>query len=99
MVNVTQDVVFLMESPRYPYDISTQGVNMALNRFCIDEEMAYEVSGVFLKNPNVFLPEWKENNHCQKYERAVILKRFPWCYSKEIDFIGIYFTTRIWVSE
>ena len=47
MVNVEQDVVFLMESPKYPYDISAQGVNMALNRFCIDEEMAFESSGVF----------------------------------------------------
>ena len=44
---VTQDIVLVLAPPRFTYDNSWKGANMALNRFCIDEEMANESSGVF----------------------------------------------------
>ena len=48
---VSQDIVIIRLPPSHPYDISWKSGNMALNRFCIDEEMANESSGVFsLKN-------------------------------------------------
>ena len=42
-----QDVVLLVNPPRHRWNISLKGGNMILNRFCIDEEMAFESSGVF----------------------------------------------------
>ena len=52
MVIGTQDVVLLLIPPLYPYDISWKGGNSLLNRFCIDEEMAFETSGVYFKKKN-----------------------------------------------
>ena len=49
MVIGTQDVVLLLVPPFYPYDISWKGGTSVLNRFCIDEEMAFETSGVYFK--------------------------------------------------
>ena len=43
-----QDVVLLVNPPRHRWNISLKGGNMILNRFCIDEEMAFESSGVFI---------------------------------------------------
>ena len=47
MSKVIQDVVLLMDPPYHAWDISLKGANMALNRFCIDEEAAFESSGVY----------------------------------------------------
>ena len=44
---VSQDIVIIRTPPSDPHDISWKSGNMALNRFCIDEEMANESSGVF----------------------------------------------------
>ena len=43
---VSQDIVIIRTPPSRPCDISWKSGNMALNRFCIDEEMANESSGV-----------------------------------------------------
>ena len=44
-----QNLVVLMEPPQdyLKYNISSKGGNMCLNRFCIDEDAAYELSGVY----------------------------------------------------
>ena len=47
MKPVSQDIVVIRLPPRRPCDISRKSGNMALNRCCIDEEMANESSGVF----------------------------------------------------
>lgn len=47
MIPVIQDVVVMMIPDSEPWDISSKGGNMALNLFCIDEEMANESSGIF----------------------------------------------------
>lgn len=52
MKPVTQDIVLMIRPPRDPADISWKGGNMALNRFCIDEKMANESSGVYHSKPS-----------------------------------------------
>ena len=37
-----QKLVFLMEPPAKAWDISSKAVNMCMNRFCIDEDAAFE---------------------------------------------------------
>ena len=39
-------IVFIDEDGKAPYDISLKGEKMCLNRFCIDEDAAFELSGV-----------------------------------------------------
>ena len=41
-----QNLVFLMEPSEEASNISLKGGNMILNRFCIDEDAAFELSGV-----------------------------------------------------
>ena len=41
-----QNLVLLMEPSEYAYDIDLKGGNMCFNRFSIDEEAAFELSGV-----------------------------------------------------
>ena len=45
---IKQNLVFLMEPSEHEPsdDISLKGGNMILNRFCIDEDAAFELSGV-----------------------------------------------------
>ena len=59
MTPVIQDVVLLMIPTERPSKISWRGGNMVLNRFCIDEEMANESSGVF------YPKKGKESNFIQ----------------------------------
>ena len=52
MPKIRQNLVFLMESSTNKSNISLKGGNMCLNRFCIDEDAAFELSGVYyLKTP------------------------------------------------
>ena len=44
--NQKQNLVFFMDPPEVKSDISLKGGNMILNRFCIDEDAAFELSGV-----------------------------------------------------
>ena len=41
-----QNLVLLMDPSEEDYDISLKGGNMALNRLSIDEDAAFELSGV-----------------------------------------------------
>ena len=41
-----QNLVVFMEPPEHAYDTPLKGGNMILNRFCIDEDAAFELSGV-----------------------------------------------------
>ena len=41
-----QNLVVFMEPYEYACDTSLKGGNMILNRFCIDEDAAFELSGV-----------------------------------------------------
>ena len=41
-----QNVIVLNEANYVAYDVSSQYGNMCLNRFCIDEDAAFELSGV-----------------------------------------------------
>ena len=46
MANIRQNLVVLMEPSESAQRISLKGGNMYLNRFCIDEDAAFELSGV-----------------------------------------------------
>ena len=51
MSKIMQDLVVLMEPSEAATNVSLKGGNMILNRFCIDEDAAFELSGVnYLKN-------------------------------------------------
>ena len=51
-----QNLVVLMNPSEDAYDISLKGGNMLLNRFCIDEDAAFELSGVnYLKKCRQFI--------------------------------------------
>ena len=41
------NLVVLMDKSDHPWDISLKAANMCFNRFCIDEEAACEISGVY----------------------------------------------------
>ena len=46
MPKITQNIVFFMEPSENAYTTPLKGGNMILNRFCIDEDAAFELSGV-----------------------------------------------------
>ena len=50
-----QNLVFLMDPSRYAHNIDLKCGNMCLNRFSIDEDAAFELSGVHYleKNSNI----------------------------------------------
>ena len=47
MPKMMQNLVFLMQPPIVEYDMSLKAGNMYLNRFCIDEDASFELSGVY----------------------------------------------------
>ena len=48
-----QNLVVFMDPSEKAWEISSKGGNMILNRFCIDEDAAFELSGVsYLKKPS-----------------------------------------------
>ena len=52
-MKIMQNVVILVNPRKEAYDISSKAVNMYMNRFCIDEEAAFEISGVnYLEDKN-----------------------------------------------
>ena len=51
MSKTMQNLVFFMESSENAHRTPMKAGNMILNRFCIDEDAAFELSGVYdLKN-------------------------------------------------
>ena len=56
MSKIMQNLVVLMEPSEDAYDYSLKAGNMILNRFCIDEDAAFELSGVSdIKKPSLIL--------------------------------------------
>ena len=50
MSKIMQNLVVLMEPPEDVWNTSFRGGDMILNRFCIDEDAGFELSGIhFLK--------------------------------------------------
>ena len=47
MTKTKQNIILLQEPPRDTFDISMKAGKMLLNRFCIDEEAGFELSGVY----------------------------------------------------
>ena len=47
MSKTKQNLVVFMDPSEEAYPISLKGGNMILNRFCIDEDAAFELSGVY----------------------------------------------------
>ena len=55
MTEIKQNLVVFMEEHEKPSFPSVKAGNMCLNRFCIDEEAGFEVSGVYrLKDISFF---------------------------------------------
>ena len=46
MAKIMQNLVVLMEPSDDAWNIDLKGGNMCFNRFCIDEDAAFELSGV-----------------------------------------------------
>ena len=46
MTKIMQNLVVLMEPSEKAYETPLKGGNMILNRFCIDEDAAFELTGV-----------------------------------------------------
>ena len=46
MPKIMQNLVILMEPSEKAYEVSLKGGSMCLNRFSIDEDAAFELSGV-----------------------------------------------------
>ena len=58
MSKIMQNLVVLMAPSKDAHDHSLKAGNMILNRFCIDEEAAFECSGVnYLKKPSFRIKE------------------------------------------
>ena len=47
MSRTTQNITVIINTKEEPSDISDAAANMILNRFCIDENAAFELSGVY----------------------------------------------------
>ena len=61
MSKVMQNLVVLMEPSEDAWDTSLKAGNMILNRFCIDEDAAFELSGVnYLKRADTSREKGKE---------------------------------------
>lgn len=77
-----QNVILLMESSANLPDLSTKAGNMCLNRLCIDENEAFELSGVFYINQ----PPTK---------RIQVLQLIPLlCFLKE----NVFFSSDTWYT-
>ena len=50
-----QNLVVLMQPSDDAYDVSSKTGNMILNRFCIDEDAAFELYGVIYLNKTSFI--------------------------------------------
>ena len=71
MSKIMQNLVVLMDPidpDKYASDISVKASNMCLNTFCIDEDAAFEISGVnFLYSlPKKYIDDFDMNNYRAK---------------------------------
>ena len=85
MPKVMQNLVVLMEPNEHAFDTPLKAGNMILNRFCIDEDAAFELSGVkYLKQTSSGL----------KYGNSIDLKVKRIEKGKEYSFLRSYFVFR-----
>ena len=74
MSKTMQNLVVLMEPSKDAWDTSLKGGKMILNRFCIDEDAAFELSGVnYLKKSS---DEMKNEKIKFKVERKIKGKEY-----------------------
>ena len=65
-----QNLIVLIEPPVRAYRVSPMGGNMCLNRFCIDEDAAFELSGVnYFKNSQGL-------NYFIRQRKGIIIKQY-----------------------
>ena len=91
-----QNLIFLMEPSEAAWRNSMQAGNMCLNRFCIDESAAFELSGVNYLNPKGTIKFGIREDTYKQYirleqEREIKGKEFSFLLNT-LGIIGIYFT-------
>ena len=85
MSKTMQNLVVLMEPNEDAWRTPLKGGNMILNRFCIDEDAAFELSGVnYLKKTS----EEMEDGESIKFKVKRKVK------GKEYSFLRFYFISR-----
>ena len=67
---IMQNLVALMEPSENAWKMSFKGGNMCLNRFCIDEDAAFELSGVH--NLKKFTQHVKDKSKGKGYKSLTI---------------------------
>ena len=85
MSKTKQNLVVLMEPSEYAHRTPLKGGNMILNRFCIDEDAAFELSGV-----NYLEKTSYEMRNGESKEFKVKRKQ----KGKEYSFLRSYFISR-----
>ena len=78
MSKIMQNLIVLMEPSEDASNVSLKGGNMILNRFCIDEDAAFELSGV---------------NYLKKVQRRKFRDERK-VKGKEYSFVRSYFISR-----
>ena len=85
MAKIMQNLVVLVGPSEDVYDNSLKGGNMILNRFCIDEDAAFELSGVnYLKKSSFEIEIGKIKKFKVKRKEK----------GKEYSFLRSYFISR-----
>ena len=70
MSKIMQNLVVLMEPSDDAWNIDLKGGNMCFNRFCIDEDAAFELSGIhFLKKTNYYEDRYKGEGYKRQTTR------------------------------
>jgi len=79
-----QNLVVLMEPSENTWNTSLKGGKMILNRFCIDEDAAFELSGVNYLKKSWEKSSWEIRNEASKEKRET--------EGMEYSFLRSYFT-------
>ena len=85
MSKTMQNLVVLMEPSEGSYKTPLKGGNMILNRFCIDEDAAFELAGV---------NSLKKSSELIKYEKSIKFEEQRKLKGKEYSFLRSYFILR-----
>ena len=67
MPKVMQNLVVLMEPSEDAESVSSKAGTMILNRFCIDEDAAFELSGVKSLKKSLMYPKGKEYSFLRSF--------------------------------
>ena len=79
MAPVTQDIVLFIKPSENLSLISCKGGKMALNRFCIDEEMANKCTGAFYLSETKIMDFWR-NWISMDFWRTQNMASFSWSW-------------------